>query len=175
LSSYRRTLRDLEAQVEAIQGELLAESLDEGVFVRVQHVLTDLLAARKCLVASREALHELAIRRSNMVPETTRPYLENLVVILERLTADLTVERETLAEAVGLYLGMVGHRTNRIVNRLTVISTVFLPLTFLCGVYGMNFDVMPELKWRAGYPAFWLVVLILALVLVGFMKRSRWW
>ncbi len=175
VASYRRTLRALETQVETMQQEMLADQVQQELFRRVQRLLTDLLAVRKHIVAAREALHELAIRRSVFVAETTRPYLENLATILERLAEDVTIERETLAEGLGLYLGLVGYRTNQIVNRLTIISTVFLPLTFVCGVYGMNFEHMPELKWHQGYALFWLVVLMIALLLIGLMKRWRWW
>jgi magnesium transporter len=58
-------------------------------------------------------------------------------------------------------------------GKLTVVSVIFMPLTFLCGVYGMNFDVLPELKWEYGYAVFWLVAVGLALGLIGFMKRIK--
>ena len=84
-------------------------------------------------------------------------------------------EREILAETLNLYIGMVGHRTNQVVNRLTVVSFVFLPLTFLCGVYGMNFEVLPELKWRYGYMLFWVVSTIIVAALLTYMRKRRWW
>ncbi len=61
------------------------------------------------------------------------------------------------------------------VNRLTVVSFVFLPLTFLCGVYGMNFEVLPELRWRYGYLGFWAVSSVTATALLIVMKRRRWY
>jgi magnesium transporter len=131
------------------------------------------------LLASREVLSEISSRRSPFISESTQPFLERMASTLERLSADLTVERETLAETLNLYMGIVSHRTNRVVNRLTVISMVFLPLTFLCGVYGMNFNTdignMPELMWKHGYLAFWVVALIMTAALLLFMKRKRWW
>ncbi len=68
---------------------------------------------------------------------------------------------------------MVTHRTNQIMNRLTVVSVIFLPLTFLCGVYGMNFRVMPELQWHYGYGIFWVLAALLTAILVAIMRRNR--
>ena len=93
---------------------------------------------------------------------------------LERLGEDVSSEREALNEMLHLYMGMVSHRTNKIVNRLTVISTIFLPLAFLCGVYGMNFEFMPELGWKYSYPLFWVVVVSIAVGLLITMKKNKW-
>jgi magnesium transporter len=69
---------------------------------------------------------------------------------------------------------MVSHRTSRVVNRLTALSTVFLPLSFLCGVYGMNFESIPELQWRYGYPLFWALVFGVVTIILLLMRRARW-
>lgn len=83
-------------------------------------------------------------------------------------------EREILAGALNLYLSMVSHRTNRIVNRLTLLSAIFLPLTFLCGVYGMNFRILPEIEWQYGYLFFWVLVAVITGSLLLALKIKRW-
>ena len=98
-----------------------------------------------------------------------------MVGTVERVVADLTVERETVAEALNLYLAIVSHKTNQVVNRLTVVSLVFLPLTFLCGVYGMNFKYLPEVEWRYGYAFFWASAAVVSATTLGVMKRFGWW
>ena len=103
------------------------------------------------------------------------PYLQALVGSIDGLVADLAVDREILAETLNLYIGLVGHRTNQVVNRLTVVSFVFLPLTFLCGVYGMNFRHLPELEWEYGYAAFWVTTVTLAGAGLYLMRRRGWW
>src|SRR3954465_7189030 len=160
VESYKRTIRGLARQVELFQDQIFGD-VSDSIFDNVSAVTRDLLSFRKILLAAREVLHELASRRSPYVSEATQPFLEKMGDTLERLGADLTVEREILAETLNLYMGVVSHRTNRVVNRLTVVSMVFLPLTFLCGVYGMNFEVLPELKWQYSYLVFWIVVVVL--------------
>lgn len=173
LESYLRVLRAIEDGVESVQQQVLVTTDDE-MFGRVATITREALLFRKLVLTSREVLHELAVRRSSFVSETAQPYLNNMVATLDRLGADLAVERETLAEMLNLYMGIVCHRTNAIVKRLTVLSMIFLPLTFLCGVYGMNFEHLPELHWRLGYAYFWMLAASIAGGLVLLMKRNAW-
>jgi magnesium transporter len=83
------------------------------------------------------------------------------------------VDRDILSDSLNNYMSMVAHRTNRVMGKLTVVSVIFLPLTFLCGVYGMNFEVLPELKWEWGYYAFWGAVGAIVLGLGAVMRRMR--
>ena len=69
---------------------------------------------------------------------------------------------------------MVGYRTNRVVNRLTILSLIFLPLTFLCGIYGMNFEFLPEVQWKYGYAYFWGLAVFIVSGLLVLMKIKRW-
>lgn len=170
---YRRTLRDFQAVVEQVQLRLFTD-VDDEIFRQVADLTQDILLFRKVVLASRELLHELASRRSPFVSETTQPFLENMAGALERLGGDLTTEREVLNETLNLYMGMVSHRTNKVVNRLTVISAIFLPLSFLCGVYGVNLKGVPEFEWDFGYAFFWGLCLTIASALLFYMHRRKW-
>jgi magnesium transporter len=169
---YRRTLRALEDEVQQVRVKVVSE-LDDQVLSAVSEVTKHVLVFRHSLLAAREVLHELAVRRSPFVSESTQPFLDNLAGTLERLAHDMTVAREVLAESFNIYLGLVAHRTNRLINRLTIISVIFLPLTFLCGVYGMNFKNIPELEWEYGYLAFWTVAAAITGGLVLLIRAKR--
>ncbi|HUU00007.1 MAG TPA: magnesium/cobalt transporter CorA [Myxococcota bacterium] len=88
--------------------------------------------------------------------------------------------RERASDLADLYLAMVGEKTNQVMKVLTIIATIFIPLTFLCGLYGMNFDPeaspynMPELKWRFGYPFFWIAVLLVFTGMLWFFRHKGW-
>lgn len=169
---YRRTLRALEDEVQRVRVTVFSEA-DDHVLTAVSEVTKHVLVFRNSLLAAREVLHELAVRRSPFVSESTQPFLDNLAGTLERLAHDMTVAREVLAESFNIYLGLVTHRTNRLINRLTIISVIFLPLTFLCGVYGMNFKHIPELEWDYGYLAFWIVTAAITGGLVLLIRAKR--
>jgi len=173
IESYRRLYNGFSDEVERVQLNLFG-AVDDGIFRHVSALTTDLLALRKVVLAVRELMHQLASRRSPFVSETTQTFLGPMAETLERISNDLTSEREVLNETLNLYMGMVSHRTNRIMNRLTVISMIFLPLTFICGVYGMNFDVMPELRWPYSYFVFWGICFVFIAAGIAIMKRKKW-
>ncbi len=173
IDNYREEIRGLELRVKEFHGRIFAK-VDDEIFSSVGSTTRDLLAFRSILLSSRDVAHELATRRSSFVAESSQPFMSNMENSLERLSADLAILREVLAEVLNLHMGIVSHRTNRVVNRLTVLSMIFLPLTFLCGVYGMNFHTFPELDWPYAYLTFWAVALAIALGLIVFMRRQRW-
>lgn len=171
LDHYMRVQNDFEDRVERIQRKLFKTVGDE-VFTDVSELGSDLLEFRKLLLPARAVLTELSTRRSKFISEATQPYLGNMVGSVETVLQDLLVDREILSESLHLYMSMVGHRTNSVMRKLTVVTVIFLPLTFLVGVYGMNFERIPELKWEYGYLYFWITASIVILGGLGMMKRN---
>jgi magnesium transporter len=173
LENYLSVQKLMEERVEQIQNELHSGTVNDAVFARVSELGADLLHFRKILLPARAVLIDLSTRRSIFVSEATQSFLANMVGTLEHVLQDLLVDRDILSESLNLYMSIVSHRTNRVMTRLTVVSVVFLPLTFLCGVYGMNFDVLPELHWHYGYAFFWLMVLVIVTGLLLLMRRAK--
>lgn len=169
---YVALQNEFEEQVEALQGRLAGE-VDDEVFAAISDLGSDLLHFRKVLLPARAVLVDLATRHSRFISEATRPFLANMGGTVERVLQDLLVDREILSDSLNLYLSAVSHRTNEVMRRLTVVSVIFLPLTFLVGVYGMNFEVLPELKWKFGYGLFWLAVAGIVGGLLWLMSRKR--
>jgi len=164
--------RNLAAHVEKLQTALIGE-INERVFMRVAEVGNDVLAFRKILVPARSLLTELAQRKSPFVSEETRPFLSNMAATVECVLADVLADRDILSGSLDLYMSMVGYRTNEVMKRLTAVSMIFMPLTFLCGIYGMNFEVLPELQWYYGYAMFWGVVAVIVTCLVVVLRRAK--
>jgi magnesium transporter len=172
LESYHEVQKRFAERVEQVQNELVSGADDE-VFQNVSEVGASLLHFRKVLLPARAVLGELSTRRSVYVSEATQPYLANMMGTVERVLQDLLVDREILAESMNLHMSIVGHRTNRIMNRLTVMSVIFLPLTFLCGVYGMNFEFLPEVGWKYGYLGFWIAVIIIVSGCIYYLRKLK--
>jgi len=162
----------LDEEVETIR-LALRQSADEATLTRLADVSSRLLALRKRVLPARRVLEELVARKTTLVSEATLTFLSKMIDTLERLLADITANREILESAMNFSLTVMTHRTNMTMNRLAVVSTIFLPLTFLCGVYGMNFEVMPELEWRHSYTMFWVVSAIITVTLTIALRRAR--
>ena len=171
LDHYVRVQNDFENRVEAIQKKLF-QTVGDEVFTHVSELGGDLLEFRKLLLPARSVLTELSTRRTRFISEATQPYLGNMVGSVETVLQDLLVDRDILSESLHLYMSMVGHRTNSVMRKLTVVSVIFLPLTFLVGVYGMNFERIPELKWEFGYLYFWITAIVVIIGGLAMMKRN---
>lgn len=172
LQSAAATQSQLEQQVQTLQG-LLMQRVDEGLFERLSVLGSNLLEFRSVLVPMRSTLDELALRKSVMLSESTRQSLANMAPVVERLLEDVLADREILSESLNLHMSMIAYRTNQTVKRLTSVSIIFLPLTFLVGVYGMNFVFFPELQWRYGYLLFWIVVIALTAVQAIILRKKK--
>jgi magnesium transporter len=173
LDNYLAVQKQMEERVEQLQNELRAPSVDDRVFSRISELGADLLHFRKILLPARAVLTDLSTRRTIFISDITQAFLHNMVGTVEHVLQDLLVDRDILSESLNLYMSLVSHRTNEVMKRLTVVSVVFLPLTFLCGVYGMNFENLPELRWSHGYQLFWLAVAAIVVTLLGLMRRAR--
>jgi len=171
--SYRRTFQGFAAEVEKTQLMLFGEVSDE-IFARVSRLTADLMGFRRMVLASRDLFKELAMRKSSLVSETTQPSLDMQSGHMERLGSDLDSERAVLAETLNLYMGMVSHRTNKVVNRLTILSMIFLPLGFVTGVFGMNFEKMHGMSWPHAYPVFWTASVAFVIAMIMVFKRKKW-
>ena len=115
-----------------------------------------------------------------MIGEPVRVFFRDCCDHVMQVAELVEANRERASDLSDLYMSVVGEKTNQVMNRLTIIATIFIPLTFLCGVYGMNFDTevspynMPELKWRYAYPAFWGLLAVIFLGMLWYFKRKGW-
>lgn len=162
----------LDQEVEATR-IALRRAADEATLTKLANVSARLLALRKRVLPARRVLEELVSRKTTLVSEATLQFMGNMIGTLERLLADITANREILESAMNFSLTVMTHRTNLTMNRLAVVSTIFLPLTFLCGVYGMNFEVMPETEWVHGYKMFWIVSAFITVTLTFVLRKAR--
>jgi magnesium transporter len=170
---YQLAYRKLEQEIDKLQLNLF-EKIDDEIFQKVANSTQQLMDLRSALVSAREIISVLATRRSPFIRETTQPFLESKSSLLNRLSDDLSTQRAVISDTLNLYMGYVSHKTNSLINRLTIISLIFLPITFIAGVYGMNFDFLPELKWRYSYYVFWSFVLLIVAGTLLFFKLRKW-
>lgn len=145
----------------------------------VYRIKRDLMAFRRSAWPLRDALNHLLRDDEAPISAEARPYLRDTTDHIVQIVDVNETYRELASSLVDVYLSTLGHRTNEIMRVLTVISAIFIPLTFLAGVYGMNFDTslpanMPELGWRYGYLAFWAVSIALTVVLMLVFRRLGW-
>jgi magnesium transporter len=116
----------------------------------------------------------LGKRESPLIREATGPYLRDVYDHVVHVIDSVDIYREMLSGMLDLYLSSVSNRLNEVMKVLTVISLIFMPLTFIAGVYGMNFRFMPEIEWQWGYPFALLIMAGTAVAMIFYFKRKKW-
>lgn len=134
----------------------------------------ELLYIRKAVWPLREAIGGLERGESELFKEATTAYLRDLYDHTIQVIDSVETFRDMLSGVQDLYLSSMGQKTNQVMQVLTMIATIFIPLTFIAGVYGMNFEHMPELHWKYGYLGVWIIMLILTAGMVVFFRRKKW-
>jgi magnesium transporter len=122
----------------------------------------------------REVVDQLYREEGGRITESTRPYLRDVYEHTIQIVEIIESYREMASGLTDLYMSAVSNRMNEIMKVLTIMASLFIPLTFIAGVYGMNFQFMPEVSWRWGYPAIWAVFILLSLGMVLFFWRKGW-
>jgi len=154
-----------EAQLEGFQAANLAA---------IHSYRRELTLLRKAVRPLRELVGSLRVNGSELFGEHLDPYLRDLRDHTFEVNETLDTYRELLLGLLDLHLSQAGQRMNEIMKVLTVIATLFIPLTFIAGIYGMNFEFMPELHWRWGYAAVWGLMLACAAGMVVYFRRKNW-
>ena len=133
-----------------------------------------MLFLRKAVWPLREVLGLLMREDSPLISAHTLTYLRDVYEHTVQVIDTVETFRDILTGMLDVYLSSVSNRMNEVMKVLTIIATIFIPLTFIVGVYGMNFAYMPELRWRWSYPAVWVLMLAVAFSLILYFRRKKW-
>jgi magnesium transporter len=109
-----------------------------------------------------------------LISQNTLPYFRDLYDHTIQVIDTIETYRDLFSDIMDVYLSTLSLKMNEVMKVLTIISTIFIPLTFIVGVYGMNFDHMPELHWREGYLAVWIIMILVAIGMILYFKRRKW-
>ena len=173
VDGYFKVLEDMGEFVEDLEEEL-AEEPTQRILKRIIGLKREIIFMRKSVWPLREVTAALERGDSNLISETSRVYFRDIQDHAIQVVDGVETFRDLLSGMLDLYLSSIGNRTNEVMKFLTVIGTIFLPLTFLVGVYGMNFKHIPELERPNGYFELWGVMIALSLCMTLYFKRKRW-
>jgi magnesium transporter len=134
----------------------------------------ELLVMRRAVWPLRDLVAQLSRRESPLIAEKTVVYLRDVHDHLVQVIDTIEILRDLLSSLLEMELTRASLRMNQTMKALTLIATVFIPLTFIVGVYGMNFDHMPELHWRWAYPVLWALMIAIGVGMAVWFKRKRW-
>jgi magnesium transporter len=173
VDNYFLIMEAIGEDIEDIEAQLLKNAIPETLH-QVQKLRKELIYLRKGVWPLREILNTLLRGESSLIKKSTLIYLRDVYDHTIQVIETTETFRDLVSGLQDLYLSSVSNRMNEIMKVLTIIATIFIPLTFIAGIYGMNFDFMPELKWKFGYFIIWGIMCILAIGMIIYFKRKKW-
>ncbi|MCC7521990.1 MAG: magnesium/cobalt transporter CorA [Flavobacteriaceae bacterium] len=160
-------------EIEIIEDKVLL-SPDKRYLTDIQKMRNHLIDFRKAIVPLREALGDLRANIYPLISKKTNPYLSDVYEHTLYLYESTEYLQESLTSILDLYHSGISNKTNQIMQVLTIISTIFIPLTFIVGVYGMNFEFFPEIHWKYGYLFVWIFMIIIVLGMMRYFRNKKW-
>jgi magnesium transporter len=173
VDSYYPALERIGDRLEELESRVM-EAFDEGILSEVNQVRTELVNMRRLSWPQREAIQRLTRNEKAILPAELESPLRDCYDHCLQVAEMIESYRELVGAINGTYLSAVSNRTNEVMRVLTIMASVFIPLTFIAGIYGMNFERMPELGMRYGYPAVWVAMTATAGYMLFYFKRKGW-
>jgi magnesium transporter len=160
-------------KIDNLEDEVVANPRRETL-KGVQQLRDEILLVRRSIWPLREVISLLERAESPLVNKTSAIYFRDIYEHTIQVMDTVDTYRDILSGMFDIYLSSISNRLNEVMKVLTIIATIFMPLTFLAGIYGMNFEHMPELKWQYGYLMLWVVVIVIALTMLVYFRKKKW-
>jgi len=173
VDNYFLILEQISDQLEVLEDEVITNPTPETLDT-IQNLKRELLYIRKVVWPLREAIGRLSHGDIPFFEQNTVIYIRDVYEHTIQIIDSVETFRGIVSGTLDIYLSSVSNKMNEIMKVLTVIATVFIPITFITSLYGMNFTHMPELDWPFGYPLVWLIILITSGSLLMYFKRRDW-
>ncbi|MEN6622674.1 MAG: magnesium/cobalt transporter CorA [Smithella sp.] len=173
VDNYFVSMEALEEEIELLEDELVQRTAS-ATLGKIHSLKRKLIFIRKSLSPLREAISALERSDSLLIGESTGIYFKDIFDHVIAIIDSVETFRDMLSGMLDIYLSSVSNRLNEVMKVLTIIATIFMPLTFIAGVYGMNFKYMPELEWRWGYFGTLGLMLVVALLMIYYFQKKKW-
>ena len=173
VENYVFIVERLGEQIEDIEEEVLT-SAEPAVMEKINAFKREMNFLRKSVRPAREAIMQMSKLDSELIHDQTIPFLKDLQDLVTQAAEAIDTYRDILSDQLNLYNSAIGNRMNDIMKVLTIFAAIFIPLTFIAGIYGTNFEYLPELKFKYSYFIFWGVMLSVAVVMLIYFKKKKW-
>lgn len=174
VADYASLASSIDDDMDDLASELIAAVDARDIGAQILSLRRRYMDLKRTVMPLKEQFSRLLRSDSRLIRKGTRPFLNDVNDHLLYVAQSIDSCRETLASLMDLYVSNNDLRMNDIMKRLTVVSTIFIPLTFLVGVWGMNFRNMPELEWKYGYAVAWGVMIVIGVIVYLFFRTKKW-
>lgn len=152
----------------------ILDNPDEGVHHEIYEMKTKISLTKKGMVPIRETISGIIKSDTGLIDDDNQKYYRDVYDHVVQIIESIDSQREIINDFLNLYMSAMSNKMNEVMKVLTIFASIFIPLTFIAGIYGMNFDFMPELHWKYGYFITWGVMVAVAVILLNYFRRKKW-
>ena len=171
--SFYKVFEVFDDKIEQLEEEVL-NSPTPNTLKNIQILRKELMFIKKSVYPLRELVFSLEKSHSDLFHSSTQKYFRDIYDHTVSFVETAETHRDVLTTLMDIYLSSINNKTNQIMKVLTIITSVFIPLTFLAGVYGMNFENIPELRYKYGYHLFWVFTIVSGLLMLWWLRKKKW-
>lgn len=172
VDNYYAITEEISDKMSQLEAELIYNPGPQSV-EKIANYKRQLIELKRTVYPLRNALGSL-MKEEDLVEENTMRFFNDIYSHIDHVINTMETQRDILSGFMDLYMSTLSHHMNEVMKTLTIVATIFIPLTFVVGIYGMNFEYMPELRWKWGYPAVMGFMLIASICMYFYMKSRRW-
>ena len=156
------------------KGVVVEGKAEETITKDRQSLKREILKVRRAIFPLREVISRIEKHESSLILKRTKTYYRDIYDHIIQVSENIDIYREMIWSLMDMYMTTISNKMNEVMKVLTIIATIFIPLTFIAGIYGMNFEYIPELDYKYSYFILWVVMILLFVGMIIYFKRKKW-
>jgi len=173
VDSYFAILENVGEKIESMEEDLVSDPT-EKTLQQIHTMKREMILMRKAVWPLREVISGVQRSETSVIKESTGAYLRDVYDHTIQIIDTIESFRDMVSGMLYIYMSSISNKMNAVMKVLTIIATIFIPLTFVAGIYGMNFEHMPELKWKWAYAGVWVIMAIITAIMLTYFRRKKW-
>lgn len=174
VDNYFSIIETLGNKIEDLESDLFSGNARDNINIEVQQLKREILKVRRAIFPLREIINRIEKGEHPLIHTRTITFYRDIYDHLIQVSENIDIYREMIWSLMDMYMTTISNKMNEVMKVLTIIATIFIPLTFIAGIYGMNFDNIPELHYKYSYHILWGIMILLFLGMLYYFKRKKW-
>ncbi|MGB5419705.1 magnesium/cobalt transporter CorA, partial [Algibacter sp.] len=171
---YFSVIEVLGDKIEDFETAIFAGNVDKDISQKIQNLKREILRVRRAIFPLREVINRIEKNEGALIHPKTITYYRDIYDHLIQVSENIDIYREMIWSLMDMYMTTISNKMNEVMKVLTIMASIFIPLTFIAGIYGMNFEYIPELKYKYSYFILWGVMIALFIGMLIYFKRKKW-
>ncbi|WP_298556387.1 magnesium/cobalt transporter CorA [uncultured Algibacter sp.] len=171
---YFSVIEILGDKIEDFETAIFSGAVDDDISQKIQNLKREILRVRRAIFPLREVINRIEKNESPLIQKKTITYYKDIYDHLIQVSENIDIYREMIWSLMDMYMTTISNKMNEVMKVLTIMASIFIPLTFIAGIYGMNFEYIPELQYKYSYFILWGVMIIMFLGMLYYFRKKKW-